>query len=163
MEADPMRRVVIVMVAGVLAVAAGLGAAFIIGMRRRSPAVIGAVRRVARAMNRLALRSAGSASAYASVVRHVGRRSGREYETPVRAVAGSGRFVIALPYGSKTDWVKNVLAQGEATIIHRGSAYRVGQPHVVPLTEDQELFSARDQRAHRLFGVTECLELRVVA
>jgi len=157
-----MRRVVIAVVAGTLALVAGLGAAFIVGMRRRSPSVIGVVRRVARATKGLQLRSAGSAGAYASVVRHVGRSSGKEYETPVRAAAGSGGFVIALPYGSGSDWVKNVLAQGGATIIHNGSAYRVSQPRVAPLTEAEGHFSGSDQRAHRLFGVTECLELRTV-
>jgi deazaflavin-dependent oxidoreductase (nitroreductase family) len=157
-----MRRVITAVTAGALALVAGLGAVFIIGMRRRSPTVIGAVRRVARATKGLQLRSAGSAGVYASVIRHAGRSSGMEYETPVRAVSDSGGFVIALPYGSGSDWVKNVLAQGGATIIHKGSAYRVDQPRVAPLTEAEEHFSARDRRAHRLFGVTECLKLRIV-
>ena len=63
-------------------------------------AVLGAVRRLARATKGLQLRSAGSAGVYASVIRHAGRSSGMAQETPVRAVSDSGGFVIASPYGS---------------------------------------------------------------
>jgi hypothetical protein len=49
--------------------------------------VIDAVRRLSRATKRLPLKSAGRSRAYASVMRHTGRTSGREYQTPVHAVA----------------------------------------------------------------------------
>jgi hypothetical protein len=72
------------------------------------------------------LRSAGSphnaggtSHRTASVVRHVGRTSGKSYETPVHAVATDGGFAIALPYDPGSDWVKNVLARG-ATIACQG-------------------------------------------
>ncbi|MGZ4612806.1 MAG: hypothetical protein ACXV1K_06490 [Kineosporiaceae bacterium] len=51
------------------------------------------------------MRTAGSPGAYASVVRHVGRTSGRRYETPVVPVATDGGFVVPLPYGPGTDWL----------------------------------------------------------
>lgn len=143
----------------VLAVAA---AVFVVGMRRHSPAVIGAVRRLSRATKRLPLKSAGRSRAYASVVRHTGRTSGRKYQTPVHAVATADGFVVALPYGSDSDWVKNVRAHGTAVIIYDGSEYRVDHPAVVPLRMAEDSFSPRDQRAHRLFGVTECLTVRRV-
>jgi hypothetical protein len=85
-----------------------------------------------------------------------------EYQTPVRAVATADGFVIALPYGSASDWVKNVRARGTAIIIHAGREYRVDHPMLVPLAAVKDNFSARDQRAHRLFGVTECLTVRRV-
>ena len=60
-----------------------------------------------------------------SVVRHVGRRSGRTYETPVVAVRHDDSFLIALPYGKRTDWPKNVLDKGSATIVTNGHTYEV--------------------------------------
>jgi hypothetical protein len=45
-----------------------------------------ALRLFTRAMRPLALRSAGKEGSGTSVVRHVGRRAGRTYETPVIAV-----------------------------------------------------------------------------
>jgi hypothetical protein len=147
---------------GLLSVLAAITVVFVVGMRKRSPAVINAVRRLSRATKRLPLKSAGRSRAYASVVRHVGRTSDREYETPVHAVATADGFAVALPYGSNSDWVKNVRARGTAVIIYDGSEYRVDRPQLVPLGVAADNFSARDQRAHRLFGVTECLTLRRV-
>ena len=39
-------------------------------------------------------------------------------------------FTIALTYGAKTDWVKNVLAGGGCTIIYRGSEYHLVRPRL---------------------------------
>jgi F420H(2)-dependent quinone reductase len=46
-------------------------------------------------MRPLALRSAGKEGSNTSVVRHVGRRSGQTYETPVIAVQHDDSFLIA--------------------------------------------------------------------
>jgi deazaflavin-dependent oxidoreductase (nitroreductase family) len=155
-----MGTVLAKVVGGLLFVLAAITVVFVAGMRRRSPAVINTVRRLSRATKRLPLKSAGRSGAYTSVVRHVGRTSGREYQTPVHAVATADGFMVALPYGPDSDWVKNVRARGTAVIVHGGSEYRVGHPMLVPLEVAQDSFSSRDQRAHRLFGVTECLTVR---
>jgi hypothetical protein len=68
-------------------------------------------------------------------------------------------FVIALPYGAGTDWVKNVLAAGSATLVHDGRTYAVERPHVVPLAAVAEDFGSRERRFLRVFGVQECLRL----
>ena len=72
-----------------------------------------ALRRLTQATRPLAMRSAGTEKSNTSVVRHVGRRSGRTYETPVVAVEHDDNFLIAIPYGERTDWAKNVLARRE--------------------------------------------------
>ena len=40
---------------------------------------------------------------------HVGRRSGRKYQTPVNVFHVDNRYVFALTYG-ESEWVKNVVA-----------------------------------------------------
>jgi deazaflavin-dependent oxidoreductase (nitroreductase family) len=50
-----------------------------------------------------------------AVIRHRGRTSGREYETIVTAYRRGGVLAIGLAHG-KTNWVKNVLAAGQADI-----------------------------------------------
>jgi deazaflavin-dependent oxidoreductase (nitroreductase family) len=147
---------------GFVFVLVAMAAVFVVGMRRRSPAVIGAVRGLSRATKGLPLKSAGRPRGYTSVVRHAGRASGREYKTPVHAVATADGFAVALPYGSNSDWVKNVRARGTAVIIHDGKECRVDHPVLVPLEAVKDNFSPRDRRAHRLFGVTECLTVRRV-
>jgi hypothetical protein len=53
-------------------------------MRWKLPPVVDAVRRLNRSLtNPRVLRTAGSAGTQTSIIRHVGRTSGRVYETPV--------------------------------------------------------------------------------
>jgi deazaflavin-dependent oxidoreductase (nitroreductase family) len=119
-----------------------------------------ALRLFTRAMRPLALRSAGKEGSSTSVVRHVGRRSGRTYETPVIAVQHDDSFLIALPYGERTDWLKNVLDKGSATIVTNGHTYEVDRPEVIPMAEATGYFRPREQRMHRQFHVDAALQVR---
>jgi len=65
------------------------------------------------------------------VVVHHGRRTGREYSTPVDVFPAGDGFVVPLTYGADSDWVRNVLAEGGCTLIHRGGTYRLSEPRVV--------------------------------
>ena|SRR5215472_3218066 len=119
-----------------------------------------ALRLFTRATRPLALRSAGKEGSNTSVVRHVGRRSGRTYETPVIAVQHDDSFVIALPYGKRTDWLKNVLDKGSATIVTSGHTYEVDRPEVIPMAKATVYFRPREQRMHRQFRVDAALQVR---
>lgn len=66
-----------------------------------------------------------------AVIVHRGRRSGREYETPVLAWRRGDRLVVHLYYGTDVDWVRNVLAAGEATVLRAGSRLTLRDPKVV--------------------------------
>ena len=112
-----------------------------------------------RAMRPLALRSAGKEGSHTSVVRHVGRRSGRTYETPVIAARHGDSFLIALPYGERTDWLKNVLGKGSAAIVTDGHTYQVDRPQVIPMAEAAGYFGPREQRMHRQFHVDSALQV----
>jgi len=137
------------------------GAVVIIGMRTKSPRALRVVRRVNRAVvNPLQMRSAGQAGASASIIRHRGRVSGRLHETPVGAEATDDGFVIALPYGTTTDWLKNLLASGTATIVDEGETYEVDQPEVRPLASELSWFPPADQRNLHRFGVQQCIRVR---
>jgi deazaflavin-dependent oxidoreductase (nitroreductase family) len=58
-----------------------------------------------------------------AIVRHVGRRSGKPYETPIIVQPADDGFVIELTYGSNVDWYKNVLAAGGCDILWHGKDY----------------------------------------
>jgi deazaflavin-dependent oxidoreductase (nitroreductase family) len=118
-----------------------------------------ALRRLTRVTRPLALRSAGKETANTAVVCHVGRRSGRTYRTPVVAAEHDDSFLIALPYGERTDWLKNVLAAGSATLVTRGRTHRVDKPEVIPMAEATTYFGPKEQRMHRQFGVDSALLL----
>jgi deazaflavin-dependent oxidoreductase (nitroreductase family) len=63
-------------------------------------------------------------------VLHRGRRSGRPYRTPVMVFRSGELYVFALPYGSDSDWVKNVLAAGGCDLRTRGRSVRLVEPTV---------------------------------
>ncbi len=121
------------------------------------------LRRLTRVTRPLAMRSAGTEHSNNSVIRHVGRRSGRSYETPVVAVEHDDGFLIALPYGKRTDWTKNVLASGMASVVSHGQAYDVDQPRVIPMTDATRYFGPKEQKLHRRFDVDTCLRLHRIA
>jgi len=156
-----MRRVRFV-VLGVVAGVATLGAVFLWGIRAKSPPVVDAVRRTnRRVLNPRQLRSAGTEGAFASVVQHLGRSSSRRYATPVGAVPTEDGFVIALPYGTRADWVRNVLAAGSATILREGRSFDVVDPRLVATSEVEQFFPPTDRRSFRLLHVDEALQLRL--
>jgi deazaflavin-dependent oxidoreductase (nitroreductase family) len=142
---------------------AAIALAFMLGMRMKSPLVLGPLIRLQRTMiNPRQMRSAGTRGAYASVIRHRGRTSGQAYETPVGVVAADDGFLVALVYGSRTNWLKNVLASGSATIVHEGQTHEVDRPEVIPMQAAAARFTAGDQQGFRLLGVDRALRVRRV-
>jgi deazaflavin-dependent oxidoreductase (nitroreductase family) len=122
-----------------------------------------ALRKLTHATRPMAMKKAGMVGSYNSVVKHVGRSSGRGYQTPIVAVKHNGNFLIALPYAQRTDWMKNVLATGHATIVADGETYEVDQPQVIPMSEATAYFGLKEQKLHRRFGVKTCLRLHLLA
>ena len=156
-----MLTAIVIVGAFVLVVAAAILIAFSIGMRRKTPWVLNAVRRFSRAIgNRLQMRTAGTPGAYASVIRHVGRRSGKAYATPVAAAPTEDGFAIATVYGPNTDWLKNVLASGSASIEHEGRVVAVTDPELIPLEVVEDAFSPKELRTLRRYRVTRCVRFR---
>ena len=150
------------LVFGLAVLVGAIGALFVAGMRAKNPIVIDTVRKGGRATKKYVLPKAGEPGGSISVVRHVGRTTGKPYETPVQAVEVDDGFAIALPYGTNTDWLKNVMASGSATLAHDGNIHPVDRPEVVPLSDVSDRFSASDQRMHKWFRVEQCLVVREV-
>ncbi len=148
-------------VGAVVGIAVVLLSVLVAGMRWKLPPVIDAVRRMNRSLtNPRVMRTAGSSGTQTSVIRHVGRTSGRTYETPVDVIATDDGFLIALPYGTRADWVRNVLAAGSATILRQGESVDVDAPIIAATAEVAGQLPARTLRTLSLFGVTECLHLQ---
>jgi len=66
-----------------------------------------------------------------SVILHRGRRSGREYRTPVLAFRRGRVLIVALLYGTESDWLRNVRAAGGGRVVRAGRTYEAGPPRVV--------------------------------
>jgi hydroxylaminobenzene mutase len=91
-----------------------------------------AVLSAARVFNPLVLSVAGTrlVGLY-GVIEHHGRRSGKAYRTPVVVRPTSDGFIVPMPWGERTDWLRNVRAAGECVIHWKGRAYPMVQPELI--------------------------------
>ena len=62
------------------------------------------------------------------MVEHIGRRSGRHYQTPVNVFRRGDRYTFALTYGPQSEWVRNVVAAGGCTLVSGGRRVRLTDP-----------------------------------
>jgi deazaflavin-dependent oxidoreductase (nitroreductase family) len=90
------------------------------------------------------------------VVVHTGRTSGREYHTPVNVFRHDGDVVIALTYGSESDWVLNVLAAGGCDLITRRKRQTLTAPRLLH-DERRTCVPVPVRIALRLLDVTDFL------
>lgn len=145
---------------GLVVAGGALWLGLVVSFRTKFAPVQRAIRHVNRRFtNPRQLRTAGQPGASASVVRHVGRTSGTAYRTPVVAAELDGGFLVALPYGPGVHWVRNVVAAGSAELEHEGRTIAVEAPVFVSAAEANPNFPAKEQRAHRLYGVDDFLHL----
>lgn len=87
-----------------------------------------------RVINPLLGRSAGSARSHFALIRHVGRRSGKTYETPIIVFPRGEDFIIVLTYGLQVDWYRNLLAAGQGALLWHGQTYSIGKPESMDRT-----------------------------
>ena len=89
------------------------------------------MRRVTRAVNPIGKAMAGHRwfKLYGLLV-HTGRKSGQEYRIAIVVRPFEDGFVIPMPFGPATQWAKNVIAAGGATVIWNGRTYRVTDPRL---------------------------------
>jgi deazaflavin-dependent oxidoreductase (nitroreductase family) len=70
-----------------------------------------------------------------TVIKHRGRKSGKPYETVVNSYRKGNAVAILLGHGN-TDWVKNMLAAGEADLEIRGRDVHITDVRVLPAGAD---------------------------
>ncbi|HWF29061.1 MAG TPA: nitroreductase family deazaflavin-dependent oxidoreductase, partial [Mycobacterium sp.] len=71
-----------------------------------------------------------------ATIKHRGRTSGKPYETVITPYRKGNVLAIALGHG-KTNWVKNVLAAGEADVqFRRNRVVHITNPRILPAGSD---------------------------
>jgi hypothetical protein len=111
--------------------------------------------------NPAVLKIAGTTRSNYGVIHHVGRRSGRSYANPIVAVPTADGFVIPLPYGVDVDWLQNVQAAGQCTMILKGNEYNVHEPELIDASTAFAMVPLQVQRVWRVMGMGTLQFLRM--
>lgn len=73
------------------------------------------------------------------ILKHVGRRSGASYRTPLSVFStvedGRPGVAILLTYGPNRDWLKNITAAGQCRMRRYGRTFTLTDPRVVTKAE----------------------------
>jgi EmrB/QacA subfamily drug resistance transporter/deazaflavin-dependent oxidoreductase (nitroreductase family) len=121
------------------------------------------VRFAARFVNPLVLLVAGRRwMPVVGILHHRGRRSGREYATPIGMRRLGDGFVIPRTFSDNAAWYQNIKAAGEGRVTYLGRHYRVVEPEVVDYATARPAFPRYELAQFRLIGINEYLRLRAV-
>jgi deazaflavin-dependent oxidoreductase (nitroreductase family) len=103
-------------------------------------------------LNPVTRRVARSSFGPFAIVQHVGRRSGKPYETPIIVSPVKDGFVIELTYGPDVDWHKNVLAAGGCTIIRHGKTFVIDKIEPLDTATGRAAFPRPQRLILRVLG-----------
>ncbi|MEO3809895.1 nitroreductase family deazaflavin-dependent oxidoreductase [Sphaerisporangium sp. B11E5] len=96
------------------------------------------------------------------VLIHVGRVTGATYHTPLDAHPVDGGYLFVLVYGSRSDWVRNVLAAGSARLRADGREVGLAAPRLVGEAEAFQALPDEVARPPKLLRITEFLRMDLV-
>lgn len=77
------------------------------------------------------------------VINHVGRSSGCHYRTPLDGFEVDDTYLFILVYGSRSDWVQNILARGETTLETGDEVVGLTSPRILPAERAWEILGEK--------------------
>lgn len=112
-------------------------------------------------LNPLTLRAARSGRGPFSLVRHVGRKSGTTYETPLILARVPEGFIAELTYGPGVQWYRNIVAAGTCGIRHGGEDYVIDAIEPYPTEAGRQAFGPPFTQVLRLLRRQDFRLLRI--
>ena len=112
-------------------------------------------------LNRVTTRLAKWGRGPFSLIRHVGRKTGHAYETPVILARVPEGFVAELTYGDTVNWYRNVVAAGGCVVVFHGKKYRVSAIEPYDAETGRAAYPAPARAVLKLTGRKEFRLLRV--
>ncbi|MFI5623770.1 nitroreductase family deazaflavin-dependent oxidoreductase [Nocardioides sp. NPDC051685] len=91
-------------------------------------------------LNRVTTRAARSGRGPFSLVRHVGRKSGKTYETPIVVARVPEGFIAELTYGEDVNWYRNIVAAGGCELMVDGQWHQVSAIEPYPSEAGRDAF-----------------------
>ena len=96
------------------------------------------------------------------VLIHTGRTSGKSFETPMDAHPVDGGFIVVVMYGTKSDWVRNVLAAGSANLRIGEDLYELSNPTLLGRDDALAQLPEDFKQPPGWLNVSDYLKLEVV-
>lgn len=125
-----------------------------------SQATLDRVRRLnKRITNKILIHICGRSFGHFAILRHVGRKSGQQYQIPIIAEPVENGFVFAMTYGKKVDWYANVKASGGCSLFWKGESYALVNPQIISKEQGLLAFPPILRRALTAAGIEYFLKL----
>ena len=87
------------------------------------------------------------------VLTHIGRSSGKSYQTPLDAHRAGNSFIFLLMYGLDSDWVKNVMASGSAGLRIENEGWELVNPRLISKEEARQQLPETNLQPGRIKGI----------
>jgi deazaflavin-dependent oxidoreductase (nitroreductase family) len=95
------------------------------------------------------------------VLTHVGRNTGTIHRTPLDAHPVERGYIFVVVYGSESDWVRNVLAAGRASLTINGEDIELVSPRLVDEGEAMRAVPDTVRRPPRVLRISDYLRMDV--
>jgi deazaflavin-dependent oxidoreductase (nitroreductase family) len=95
------------------------------------------------------------------VLTHLGRSSGKTYQTPLDAHPVDDGYIFIINYGARSDWVQNILAAGTAQLTVDGETVELDSPRLVTKEVAWPQMAAGTKELPGWLNITEFLQMDV--
>lgn len=97
------------------------------------------------------------------LLKHTGRRSGKEHVTPIDVVPLEDGYLFFVIYGPESDWVQNVMTSGEADLRIDGEDRALNSPRMIGRDEARRLAPSDAKFPPSWVNVTDFLVMKSAA
>lgn len=111
--------------------------------------------------NRLMKQIAGRRCSPIALIRHIGRKTGKLYETPILAAKSSDHFIFALTYGKEVDWYRNILANASAELLLRGHWFHLVNPRLLDAEAGRSAFASSAKTLLKLIKIQYYFQMEI--
>ena len=93
------------------------------------------------------------------VLIHEGRSSGKTYYTPLDAHPVDGGYMFIANYGTRSDWMRNILAAGSARLRIDGRELALASPRLLDEKEAWELLPEGTKPLPKSMNITDFVRM----
>jgi deazaflavin-dependent oxidoreductase (nitroreductase family) len=108
---------------------------------------------IAKRYNDMTRKTSGTSRSSWGLLTHVGRRSGRTYQTSLGTYPYGDGFLLPLGYGTQTDWYRNIMAAGTCALAWKGQTYQLERPEIISGPKVLHAWPVWDRIVLRLAGI----------